>query len=106
MSSSIASNNDACATNYISCEASTLKENVELRAQFELRTSNYGKLEESLEKLSRSHEDLLVSHDKIKIPHEAIITKVIPCETHVDISTSYTQNPILPHASPRKSIHS
>ena len=35
---------DACASNSISCEASILKENVELRAQLELLTSNYGKL--------------------------------------------------------------
>ena len=37
---------DACATNSISCEASILKENVELRAQLELLSSNYGMLEE------------------------------------------------------------
>ena len=36
---------DACASNSISCEASILKENVELRAQLELLTSKYGKLE-------------------------------------------------------------
>ena len=33
---------DACATNSITCEASILKENVELRAQFELLSRNYG----------------------------------------------------------------
>ena len=76
-----------------------MKENVELRAQLELLTRNYRKLEEIHEKLSISHEDLLVSHDKIKLAHEAIITKVISCEPHVDISTSSTQNPILPRAS-------
>ena len=37
--------NDACATNSTSCEASILKENVELRAQLVLLTNNYGKLE-------------------------------------------------------------
>src|SRR3954467_3718241 len=36
---------DACATNSISCEASLLKDNVELKAQLELLTSKYGKLE-------------------------------------------------------------
>jgi hypothetical protein len=36
--------NDACATNSTSCEASILKENVELRAQLELLTSNYKKI--------------------------------------------------------------
>ena len=45
--SPIATNDDACATNSTSCEASILKENVELRAQLELVTSNYGKLEEN-----------------------------------------------------------
>src|SRR5664279_185713 len=35
--------NDACATNSTSCEASILKENVELRAQLELLTSNHRK---------------------------------------------------------------
>ena len=35
-----------------SCEASTLKENVELRAQLELLTSKYEKLEASHEKRS------------------------------------------------------
>ena len=47
--SPIAINDDACATNSTSCEASILKENVELRAQLELLTSNYGKLEEIME---------------------------------------------------------
>jgi hypothetical protein len=37
-------NHGACATNSTSCEASILKENVELRAQLELLTSKYGKL--------------------------------------------------------------
>jgi hypothetical protein len=55
--------NDACATNSTSCEASILKENVELRAQLELLTSNYKKLEESHEKLSGSHGDLLISYN-------------------------------------------
>ena len=56
--SPIAINIDACATNSISCEASILKDNVELRAQLKLLTSNYEILEESHEKLSSSHEDL------------------------------------------------
>ena len=56
--SPLVSNNDACATNSSSCEASILKENVELRAQLELLTSKYGKLEESHEKLSSSNENL------------------------------------------------
>ena len=60
-------NDDACATNSISCEASILKENVELRAQLELLSSNYGKLEESHEKLSSSYGDLLVSHNRAKV---------------------------------------
>ena len=38
-------NDDAYATNSNSCEASILKQNVELRAQLNLLTSNYGKLE-------------------------------------------------------------
>ena len=50
--SPIGINDDACATNSISCEASILKENVELSAQLELLANNYGKLEESHEKLS------------------------------------------------------
>ncbi|KAK1653947.1 hypothetical protein QYE76_071752 [Lolium multiflorum] len=72
---------DACATNSTSCEASILKENVELRAQLELLTSNYGKLEENHGKLSSSHEDLLASHDRLKLAHEAIISKATPCST-------------------------
>ena len=51
LSSSTANANDACATNYTTCEASILKENVELRAQLEVLTSKYGKLEEIHEKL-------------------------------------------------------
>jgi hypothetical protein len=62
----------ACATNS-TCEASILMENVELRAQLALLTSNYGKLEESHGNLSCSHEDLLASHDKLKLAHEAIM---------------------------------
>jgi len=100
--SPIAINNDACATNSTSCEASILKENVELRAQLDLLTCNYGKLEESHGKLSRSHEDLLASHDRLKLAHEAIISKATPCEPHVDTSTT-TQNAILPCASPSNS---
>ncbi|KAK1556119.1 hypothetical protein QYE76_017702 [Lolium multiflorum] len=64
--SPITTNNDACATNSTSCEASILKENVELRAQLDLLTCNYGKLEENHGKLSSSHEDLLASHDRLK----------------------------------------
>ena len=93
---------DACATNSTSCEASILKENVELRAQLDLLTSNYGKLEENHGKLSSSHEDLLASHDRLKLAHEAIISKATPCEPHVDTSTT-TQNAILPCASPSNS---
>jgi hypothetical protein len=95
--------NDACATNSNSCGASTLTENVELRAQLELLTSNYRKLEESHEKLSSSHDDLLISYDGLKLAHEASITKVTSCEPHVDISTTLTQNDILPCASPSNS---
>ena len=62
MSSSIPNGNDACSTNRTSCEASILKENVEFRAQLELLTSKYGKLEESHEKLSISNDDLLASY--------------------------------------------
>jgi hypothetical protein len=43
---------DTCATNSTSCEASILKENVELRTQLALLTSNYGKLEKSHGNLS------------------------------------------------------
>jgi hypothetical protein len=62
----IGNDNDAFSTNSTSCEASILKENVELRAQLELLISKYGKLEESHEKLSSSNEDLLVSHARLK----------------------------------------
>jgi hypothetical protein len=89
-------NHDACATNSNSCEASILKENIELRAQLELLTSKYGKLEESHENISSSNEDLLVS---IKLSHEAISTKVTSCEPHVDTNTT-SQNATLPCASP------
>ena len=97
----------ACATNSITCEASILKENVELRAQLELLSSNYGKLEESHEKLSSSHDDLLVSHSVLKIAHEAMIAKVTSSEPHVDTSTTSSQNSILPCASTtrEKPIH-
>jgi hypothetical protein len=87
LSSPIAHDNDACATNSISCEVSILKKNVELRAQLELLTSKYGKLEESHKKLSSRNEDLLVFHARLKLAHEAISTKVTSCEPHVDTST-------------------
>jgi hypothetical protein len=45
------------AINSISCEAFILKENVELKAQLKLLTSNYRKLEENHEKISGSHGD-------------------------------------------------
>src|SRR3954468_13608168 len=83
---------DSCATNSISCEASLLKENVELKAQLELITSKYGKLEENHEKLSSSHDDILVSHNVLKLAHEAKISKLVP---HADISTTSTQYAIL-----------
>src|ERR1041385_3558798 len=88
---------NACATNSISCEASILKENVELKAQLELLTSKYGKLEENHERLSNSHEDLLVSHNVLKLAHEAKVSKLVP---HVDISTTSNLHAILPCASP------
>ena len=96
MPSPLVVNDDACATNSITCEASILKENVELRAQLELLSSNYGKLEEIHEKLSSSHDDLLVSHNVLKIAHEAIIAKVTSSEPHADTSTNFSQNAILP----------
>ncbi|KAE8815969.1 hypothetical protein D1007_06507 [Hordeum vulgare] len=96
-------NNDACATNYTSCEASILKENVELRGQVKLLSSNYGKLEESHVMLTSSHDDLLVSHNVLKLAHETITTKVTSREPHVDNGTTSSQNTILPCASPRNS---
>src|SRR5665811_2092201 len=104
LSYSISNANDACATNSTSCEAYILKENVELRAQLELLTSKYGKLEESHEKLSSSNEDLLASHARLKLAHEAITTKVTSCEPHVDKGTTSTNNAILSCASPTNSI--
>src|SRR4051812_48936154 len=92
--------NDSCATNYTYCEASILKENVEIMAQLELLTSKYRKLEESHEKFSGSHNDLLISYDGLKLACEASITKVTSCEPLLDISTTSTQNVILPCASP------
>jgi hypothetical protein len=93
---------NACATNSTSHEVSILKENVELRVQLALQTSNYGKLEESHGNLSCSHEDLLASHDRLKLDHEAIMSKVTSSEPHVDICTS-SQNAILPCDSPSNS---
>ncbi|KAE8773534.1 hypothetical protein D1007_54222 [Hordeum vulgare] len=66
---------DTCTSNPISFEVLTLKENVELRAQLDLLTSNYGKLEENHVMLTSSHADLLTSHNVQKLAHEAIITK-------------------------------
>jgi hypothetical protein len=92
LSSTIPNDNDACATNSTSCEASILKDNIELRAQLELLTSKYGKLEKkSHEKLSSSSEDLLVSHNRLKLAHEAISTKVTSCAPHVVTSTIFTK---------------
>ncbi|KAK1604717.1 hypothetical protein QYE76_028390 [Lolium multiflorum] len=85
--SPISDNDDACATNPTSCEASILTENVELRAQLELLTSKYGILEESHGKLSSSHDELLVPHEKLKLAHEDVMSKVTSCEPHVDTST-------------------
>ena len=82
-------NDDACVNNSIYCEASILNENVELRAQLELLTSNYGKLEETHEKLSSSHEDLLSSHERLKLAHEAIYSKITFCEPHVEIGRAH-----------------
>jgi hypothetical protein len=97
-------NDDTCATNSTYCEASILKENVALRAQLELLTSKYGKLEENHEKISSSNEDLLVSHARLKLAHEAISTKLTSCESHVVTSTISTKNVILPCASPNNSF--
>jgi prefoldin subunit 5 len=102
LSSPIAHDNDTCATNSIYCEGSILKEIVELRAQLELLTSKYGKLEESHEKLSSSNEDLLVSHARVKLAHEAISTRETSCEPLVDTSTT-SQNGLLTCASPSNS---
>jgi hypothetical protein len=98
--SPLAINDDACATNSTSCEASILKENVELRAQLELLTSKYEKLEKNHEKLSSSNEDVLVSHARLNLAHEAISTKVTSCEPHVVTSTISTKNVIFLCASP------
>ena len=100
LSSSISNINDACATNSTSCEASILNENVELKAQLELLTRKYVKVEDTHEKLSSSNEDLLASHSKLKLAHEAITTKVTSCDPHVDNGTTCTLNALLPCASP------
>ncbi|KAE8768107.1 hypothetical protein D1007_60458 [Hordeum vulgare] len=94
---------DTCTSNPISFEASTLKENVELRAQLDLLTSNYGKLEENHVMLTSSHADLLTSHNVQKLAHEAIITKVTSSEPHVDNGTTSRQSTIFLCASPRNS---
>ena len=104
LSSSIPNVNDACATNSTSCEASILKENVELRAQLELLTRKYGKLEESHEKLSSSNDDLLASYVSLKLTHEAITTKVTSCESHVDNGTTLSKNAILPANQPNFAV--
>ncbi|KAE8768376.1 hypothetical protein D1007_60162 [Hordeum vulgare] len=95
-------NNDACATNSISCKASILKD-VELRAQLELISSNYQKFEERHVMLTSSHDDILVSHNVLKLAHDATTTKVTSSEPHVEISTTSRQNAILTCASPRNS---
>ena len=95
LSSSIPNVNDACATNSILCEASMLKENVELRAQLESLTSKYRKLEESHTKLSSSNDDLLASYASLKLAHEAITTKVTSSEPHMDNGTTLSKNAIL-----------
>ncbi|KAE8806155.1 hypothetical protein D1007_17574 [Hordeum vulgare] len=79
---------DTCTSNPIYFEVSTLKENVELRTQLDLLTSNYGKLEENYVMLTSSHADLLTSHNVQKLAHEAIITKVTSSEPHVDNGTT------------------
>ncbi|KAE8805580.1 hypothetical protein D1007_18246 [Hordeum vulgare] len=94
---------DTCTSNPISFEVPTLKENVELRAQLDLLTSNYGKLEENHVILTSSHADLLTSHNVQKLAHEAIITKVTSSEPHVDNGTTSSQSTIFPCASPRNS---
>ena len=103
LSSSTPNVNDACATNSTSCEASIMRENVELRAQLELLTSKYRELEENHKKLSSSNDDLLASYACLKLAHEAITTKVTSSEPHVDISTTLIKNAILPCASPSSS---
>jgi hypothetical protein len=72
LSSTLGTNNDACTTNSISYETSILEENVELRAQLDLLTSNYGKLVESHGNISSSHRDILASHDRINLAHDDI----------------------------------
>ncbi|KAE8768601.1 hypothetical protein D1007_59908 [Hordeum vulgare] len=94
---------DTCTSNSTSFEVSTLKENVELRAQLDLLTSNYGKLEENHVMLTSSHANLLTSHNVQKLAHEAIITKVTSSEPHVDNGTTSSQSTIFPCASPRNS---
>ncbi|KAE8812517.1 hypothetical protein D1007_10439 [Hordeum vulgare] len=96
-------NDDVCATDSTSCEASILKENVELRAQLEFLSSNYWKLEESRVMLTSSYDDLLASHNVLKLAHGAITTKVTSSEPHVYNGTTSSQNAILPCASPRNS---
>ena len=95
--------NDACSTNSTSCEASILKENVELRAQLEFMTSKYGKLEERHEKLSSSNDDLLASHTRLRLAFEAITTKETSSEPLLGTSTISSKNAILPCASPSNS---
>jgi hypothetical protein len=68
-----------------------------------LLTRKYRELKESYEKLLSSHKSTLISYEELKLAHEVSITKVTYCEPHVKISTTHTQNVVLPCASPSDS---
>jgi hypothetical protein len=65
-----------CVTNVSSCVDPLEKENANLKAQLEVVTSKYVKMQKDYEMLKCSHEDLQDAHVLLQVSHEVMVTLV------------------------------
>jgi predicted nuclease with TOPRIM domain len=88
------------ATNVSSCVDSLEKENANLKAQLEVLTSKYVKMQKDYEMLKCSYEDLQDAHVMLQVPHEVVVTSVKYFQPHTQKCTCSPNfvNPICANA--------
>jgi hypothetical protein len=80
-------NEYACATNVSSCVDPLEKENANIKAQLEVLTRKYVKMQKDYEMLKCSHKDLQDAHVMLQVSHEVVITSVKHFQPHIQECT-------------------